>query len=419
MSKYHSLRGMPDIPPEEARLFRWVEDRAREVFGLFEFSEIRTPLLEETEVFKRSIGEDTDIVGKEMYSFPDRGGKDISLRPEGTASVVRAYIEHGWHTGPDILKLFYMGPMFRGERPQKGRLRQFHQIGAEIMGSSGPYLDAELILSLVSVLESLKVKGYEISLNSLGCVSDRVSYRTALKDFLLEEKADLCDDCGRRVETNVLRVLDCKRAGCGSVLKNAPRIADYLCARCAKEHNDLVSILGGMQVDFSRNDYMVRGLDYYTGTVFEVVHPALGAQNAVAAGGRYDDLTKQMGGPDVGAAGYSIGVERILLAVGKEAVPCVRPGVLIVAVDDLSRDEAFRLTNGFRAEGISCDMDHSGRSLKGGLRRANKEKRRNVILLGEDEVKKGRILLKDMKSGEQRSLSFEEAVRALKEVEEI
>jgi len=405
---------MPDIPPEEAVLFHWVEDRAREVFGLFEFSEIRTPFLEETEVFTRSIGEETDIVEKEMYTFSDRSGRSVSLRPEGTASIIRAYIEHGWNNRQDILKLFYIGPMFRGERPQKGRLRQFYQIGAEIIGSSSPYLDAELILNLEFVLRSVGVEGHEIFLNSLGCNSDRASYKKALTDYLRGKKKDLCEDCRRRFEINVLRVLDCKREECCSVVKDAPSILDYLCGQCAKDYEELKRILSDSGVNFSQNTRMVRGLDYYTNTIFEVAHPALGAKDVIVAGGRYDNLTREMGGPDVGATGYAIGVERVLLAVRKKNVPSVHPGVLVVAVDEACRGQAFRITNRLRSEGISCDMDYSGRSLKGGLRKANKEKRGNVILLGEDEIKSGKLLLKNMETGEQKSLSFEEAVDVLK-----
>lgn len=414
MPKYRSLRGMPDIPPEEAVLFRWVEDRAREVFDLFEFSEIRTPILEEREVFTRSIGEDTDIVEKEMYAFPGRGGKEIALRPEGTASIIRAFIEHGWANKGDIVKLFSIGPMFRGERPQKGRLRQFHQIGAEIIGASGPYLDAELILNLKSVLENLKIQGFGMSLSSLGCAKDRASYKKALRDFVSKKKARLCEDCKRRAKTNVLRVLDCKRDTCISVVRDAPRIVDYLCKKCAEDYETLKGILGDMGVSFKENIYMVRGLDYYTRTIFEVTHPALGAKDAIAAGGRYDDLTKQMGGPDTGAVGYAIGVERTLLALKSGDVPCITPGVLVVAVGDASQGEAFRLTNKLRSEGIPCDMDYSGRSLKGGLRKANKEGRKKVILLGEDEIKSNKLLLKDMHSGKQEKLSFKEAVERLK-----
>ncbi|MFQ5953093.1 MAG: histidine--tRNA ligase, partial [Candidatus Omnitrophota bacterium] len=229
---------MPDILPEDAAVMRWVEDKAREAFAMFGYLEIRTPLLEESEVFTRSIGEDTDIIEKEMYSFTDRGGKKVSLRPEATASIIRAYIEHTLHAEKDIVKLFYIGPMFRGERPQKGRQRQFHQIGAEIIGSSNPYLDAELILNLQSLLKNIKINGFEILINSLGCISDRSSYKKALGDYLAKRSDKLCEDCVRRTKTNVLRVLDCKREACKEVVKKAPCVLDHLCEKCKKDPRD-------------------------------------------------------------------------------------------------------------------------------------------------------------------------------------
>jgi len=414
MPKYHALRGMEDILPEEARAFRWIEDKAREVFRLYEFLEIRTPLLEETEVFTRSIGEDTDIVSKEMYSFPDRGGKSISLRPEGTASIIRAYIEHNWSASGDIVKLFYIGPMFRGERPQKGRLRQFHQIGAEIIGGSSPSIDAELILSLSAVFKRIGLEGFRILINSLGCVPDREAYKKELRDFLVNKKSDLCEDCQRRTQTNVLRVLDCKKEPCREVLKQAPRIGSHLCQKCAADHEELKKTLKSMKVDFTENSSMVRGLDYYTGTVFEVIHSGLGAQDAIAAGGRYDNLSKDMGGPDTGATGYAIGMERLILAVAGKNIPFQGKGALVITAGESAKDEAFRITNYLRDKGIPCDMDHSGRSLKGGMRKANKESRGKVIIIGEDEMKSGRVLVKDMSSGEQKSVSPEEAADLLK-----
>ncbi len=413
--KYKSLRGMPDVLPEKAAVMRWVEDKARGVFHTFGYDEIRIPLLEETEVFTRSIGEDTDIVEKEMYSFTDRGGKNVSLRPEGTASIIRAYIEHGWHNKRDTVKLYYFGPMFRGERPQKGRLRQFHQIGAEIIGASGPYVDAEIILNLEALLKSFKVDGFTILLNSLGCDKDRAGYQKTLADYLAAKSSGLCDDCRRRVKRNVLRVLDCKRKECKDIVKKAPGILDHLCKRCREDYRALKGILSDMKVPFREKKDLVRGLDYYTGTIFEVVHPSLGAQDAIAAGGRYDNLARQMGGPDAGATGHAIGVERLLLVVdGKNALSDSLPGVLVIPVDDGSRPEAFRSTNRLRAGGVPCEMDHSGRSVKGQMRKAHKDGRKFVIIIGEEEIKSGKLLLKDMESGEQKTLSFEGALRRLK-----
>jgi len=416
VSKYRALRGMPDVLPEEAAKMRWVENTAEEVFRTFGFGEIRIPFLEETEVFTRSIGEDTDIVEKEMYSFTDRGGKNISLRPEGTASIIRAYIEHGWHNIRDLIKLFYVGAMFRGERPQKGRQRQFYQIGAEIIGGSNPYIDAELIFSLDVLLRELKIEGFTILLNSLGCGADRAGYKKALAAYLAGKSAGLCDNCKRRATANVLRVLDCKRKECRSVVAGAPDILDHLCDSCQGDHNTLKDILTDRGVPFREKSDLVRGLDYYTGTIFEVIHPSLGAQDAIAAGGRYDDLTKQMGGPDVGATGYAVGLERLLLAIDKKDVRRDPPGTLVIPVDDTSRPEAFRITSRLWREGIPCEMDHTGRSFKGRMRKADKDRRKFVIILGEEEIKSGKLLLKDMESGEQRALGFEEILKELRTI---
>jgi len=413
MPKYHSLRGMPDILPDDTGLFQMVERKAREVFDVFEFFEIRTPIIEETDVFTRSIGADTDIVEKEMYSFTDRGGRNISLRPEGTASVVRAYIEHGMHNSGDISRLFYIGPMFRAERPQKGRLRQFHQIGAEIIGSSSSVIDAELILNVKSVLENIGISGMVIHLNTLGCASDRRGYRKVLKGFLAGEKSSLCENCRRRSSANVLRVLDCKNESCREVIARAPRISESLCQKCKNDHDDLLGMLKTAGVDVNRKPDLVRGLDYYTGMVFEISHPSLGAQDAIAAGGRYDDLIKQMGGPDKGATGYSIGIERLVIALGKSSVHASR-GVLVVAVDEASRGEAFITAARLREAGVICSMESSGRSLKSALRLADKEERRYVVIIGEDERAKGTYLLKDMENGEQLSLPFDEIMKKCK-----
>lgn len=399
--------------PEDAAIMGWIEGEARGVFRRFGYREIRTPLLEETEVFTRSIGEDTDIVEKEMYSFTDRGKKNISLRPEGTASVIRAYIQHGWHNTQDLVKLYYIGPMFRGERPQKGRLRQFHQIGAEIIGGRDPYIDADLISSLVTFLKSLKVEGFTVLINSLGCSKDRARYKKVLSEYLAGRAGELCEDCRRRSETNVLRVLDCKKEGCGNAVKNAPGALDHLCGDCVNDFEALKRILGEMGVPFREKKDLVRGLDYYTGTIFEVVHPSLGAQDAIAAGGRYDELTRQMGGPDAGATGYSVGTERLMLAIDRRQAPPLESGTLVIAVGEEARPEAFRITGRLRDSGVVCEMADPGRSFKGQMRKAGREGRGFVVLIGEDEIKSGKLLVKDMKKGEQTAMTLEEAARAL------
>lgn len=414
-AKYRSLRGMPDILPEEAYVRSWVEAEARKVFDTFGFGEMRTPLLEETEVFTRSIGTDTDIVEKEMYSFTDRGGKNISLRPEGTASVIRAFIENKEFNDVGVVKLFYLGPMFRGERPQKGRLRQFYQIGAEIIGGTDPLVDAEIILCLNDILKKLYVKDFTILLNSIGCAKDRKDYKSVLFNFLSDKKGDLCEDCRKRLDKNVLRVLDCKKSACRKVVKDAPGIIEYLCEDCTFSYSSLKETLSEKSVPFEQKTDLVRGLDYYTGIIFEVVHPALGAQDAVAAGGRYDKLSEQMGGPDVGATGFAIGVERLLLAINAGDIPSKSAGALVVAIAEGQRADAFDLVQQLRAGGIGCDMDLDGRSFKGQMRKANREKRPYVIMVGEDEVSKGKFVLKDMREGRQEELTPGEIVSRLKD----
>ncbi len=413
--KYRSLRGMPDILPEEAVMTRWVEDKARAVLANFGFGELRTPVMEETEVFTRSIGDDTDIVEKEMYSFSDRGGKGVSLRPEGTASVIRAYIEHGWFNQPDPVKVYYIGPMFRGERPQKGRLRQFHQIGAEIIGGNPPYTDAELIVSLDTVLKSMDLKDYTFLINSLGCSADRKLYKKELGDYLTKNISLLCEDCRRRLGTNVLRVLDCKREGCKDVTKGAPAVKRYLCEKCSGDYEGLKELLSLSGVEYREKSDLVRGLDYYTGVVFEVIHPALGAQDAMAAGGRYDSLVNQMGGPEIGAIGYAVGIERLLLTVDRNLIDKLDPGVIIIPMDRNAYREVFKTAKRLWAEGLACQMDHSGRAFKGQMRKAHKDGRKIVMIIGEDEIKQGKIAMKDMGTGEQEMLSLDEAVEKLKE----
>ncbi|MDD5634341.1 MAG: histidine--tRNA ligase [Candidatus Omnitrophica bacterium] len=406
---------MPDLLPETLEKMNWLEDRSRKIFRVFGYEEIRTPMLEETEVFTRSIGEDTDIVEKEMYTLLDRGGKSISLRPEGTASIIRAYIEHGWANLQDVVKLFYVGPMFRGERPQKGRLRQFHQIGAEMIGGKDPVVDAELISNLNELLSELGVKGFTILINSLGCQKDRKVYKEKLASYLKEKISSFCPDCVRRADKNILRVLDCKNENCKKAVKDAPIMLDSLCDDCSARYTALKNILKDLKIPFSEKKDLVRGLDYYTGIVFEVTHPSLGAQDAIAAGGRYDDLCKEMSGPEAGATGYAVGVERLLLCLDEKDIPKKNKGILIVPVGDDLKLDAFYLAGQFRKERIPCETDLTGRSFKGQMRKANKENRKYIVILGEEEKKNGKMLLKNMTDGAQETLSFDEVVKKVRE----
>ena len=414
-SKYRSLRGMVDLLPEDMERISWLEEKSRKTFQVFGYGEIRTPLLEETEVFTRSIGEDTDIVEKEMYSFTDRSDKNISLRPEGTASIIRAYIEHGWCNEQDILRLYYIGPMFRGERPQKGRQRQFHQIGAEVIGGTNPLIDVEAILSLDTLLRNLKVTDFTILINSLGCHNDRTKYQKALQKYLLKKEKDLCENCVRRMRTNVLRVLDCKSENCKKVIKTAPIIVSYLCKDCSEDYESVKQNLKDLNIKFKEKEDLVRGLDYYTGVVFEVVHQSLGSQDAIAAGGRYDKLCKQMGGPDVGATGYALGVERLLLAVNKKDIELTQKGVLVIPQNQELLLEAFKITSSLRKNGIPSTIDFSGRSFKGQMRKANRDGMEFVVIIGEDEIESKKLLLKDMREGNQEALEFDKMIEHQKQ----
>ncbi len=409
-NKYRSLRGMEDVLPERSQQMEYVERTAREVFTSFNYGQIRTPHLEKTGVFTASIGEDTDIIEKEMYAFTDRSGDFIALRPEGTAPIVRAFIENLWKNTPDVYKLFYFGCMFRGERPQKGRMRQFRQLGAEVIGGKGPFIDAELILTLEIVLKRLGISGHRLILNSLGCRQDQDRYKKKLQEFLLERHEDLCDDCKRRTKSNVLRVLDCKRAGCKKIRKNAPEVSASLCGACCEHYDKLKEILGILDIEYVERKDLVRGLDYYTGPVFEAEHDELGAQSALAAGGRYDELSSRMGGPEVGACGYAIGLERLLLIIGDDKFPKSPEGILIIPQSEDLTVEAFKVAAFFWEKGIKCQIDHSGRSFKGQMRRANREARSFVIIVTEKDIRSGKVILKDMlNKGEQRLMSLQDA----------
>lgn len=406
--KYRSLRGMSDILPQEAALVKAVEDAAREVFSSFCYGEIITPHMEQAELFTRSIGEQTDIVEKEMYAFTDRGGAQVALRPEGTASIVRAFIQNIWKNTPDIYKLFYSGAMFRGERPQKGRKREFYQIGAEVIGGNSPMIDAELIFTLDTILRRLGIEDHRLILNSLGCAKDQSSYKKELSEFLASRKEGLCENCKRRSKNNVLRVLDCKSRICRKVLNDAPGIDQTLCVSCQDHHEKVKELLFSLGVSYSQKTRLVRGLDYYTGTVFEVEHDKLGAQNAVAAGGRYDKLSLGMGGPDVGACGYALGLERLLLLIERRDLVRDEPGILVLPKTGELSDKAFKVASVLWKAGLKCKMDYSGRSFKGQMRLANRESLKYVIIVGDEYLTSGKVVVKNMFEGAQEEIDIEE-----------
>lgn len=403
-----AVRGMKDLLPPETARWHYLETVARAVFVSYGFQEIRLPLLERTELFSRSIGASTDIVEKEMYTFLDRRGESMTLRPEATASVVRAFIENRLDQGAEVKKYFTMGPMFRYERPQKGRYRQFHQINCEAIGGEAPELDAELILLLMEIFRRLKVTGLELVVNSLGCPQCRPAYLMELTALFARGLRDLCPDCQRRSAANPLRVFDCKSKTCQELLAQVPTISDKLCDNCQRHEARVLELLDRFQVPYRRNPRLVRGLDYYTRTAFEVVTTQLGAQDAVAGGGRYNGLIKDLGGPDLPAIGFAIGQERLATLLSQQDADLLQQPLLFVAVlGEAARDRAFELVQALRHQGYVADLDFTNRSLKAQMTMANRRGAAWVLILGDQELADGRAPLKDMRRGEQHLVSLD------------
>ncbi|MBI4336121.1 MAG: histidine--tRNA ligase, partial [Candidatus Omnitrophica bacterium] len=405
-----ALRGMPDILPDEIKKWRHAEDAARTLFRQHGYEEIRTPLLEETALFNRSIGEETDIVQKQMYSFLDRGQREVSLRPEGTAPIARAYIEHGLGRAQETVKLYYIGPMFRNERPQAGRLRQFHQIGAEAMGSDSPYLDAEIISLMMRIITDCGLSDAELKINCLGCRKDKETFQQVLKTALSGQEINrLCEDCRKRYDRNILRVFDCKNEACRMALRSMPKVIDYLCPDCAARFDEVKTALELTGVKYTLFPFLVRGLDYYTGPVFEVSHKNLGSQDAVAAGGRYGDLILDLGGDRTPACGFAIGMERLLMAApDKIGQGAGRQEIFVIALGSQARKKAFEVLNRLRNKGMSCQMAFDEKSLKSQMRFADKAGARKVLILGDTELKKGVAILRDMEQKQQKEISLDD-----------
>ncbi|HPX56689.1 MAG TPA: histidine--tRNA ligase [Syntrophales bacterium] len=403
------VKGFKDILPEEAFNWQRVEQFARTIFADFGFKEIRVPILEKTELFTRGIGDTTDIVEKEMYTFSDRGTESLTLRPEATASVLRAYIEHNLFSQNAVLRLFTIGPMFRRERPQKGRYRQFHQIDVEVLGSDDPRIDAELMIMLVRFLNGLGLDNLNLDINSLGCSACRSTFREKVIAFLKDTQDDLCEDCRRRLHTNPLRVFDCKNETCGQIIKDAPSILDFICDDCRNHFEKVRSSLESFELPYRINHRMVRGLDYYTRTTFEVTIPQMGSQNAVVGGGRYDGLVRDLGGPDISGIGFAIGFERLMALLPPEqtAVPPA-PALFIAALGNQAREVAFRLCNRLRLKGIPTEMDYEGKSLKSQMKKADKLGSRYVLILGDREIETGQGELRDMRSSTQQAVPLDQ-----------
>jgi histidyl-tRNA synthetase len=405
--KIAAVRGFRDILPEESAVWQRMETQARASFAAYGFSEIILPVIEKTELFARAIGETTDIVEKEMYTFTDRDESSLTLRPEGTASVIRAYIEHSLSHREPVSKLFYLGPMFRRERPQKGRYRQFHQIGAEILGRDDPLIDAELLLMLNDFFTALRLD-VAIDVNSLGDAACRPRYRESLRAFGESKLAVLCENCHARLQRNPLRLLDCKEPGCRQAMADAPALTDFLCDPCRDHFTRVQAYLHQENVAFALNPRLVRGLDYYCRTSFEVIAQGLGSQNAVCGGGRYDGLVEQLGGPAVPGIGFAIGVERlVMLLQTQEHDLSPAPDLFIVPLGEAAESQAFSLARRLRQGGARVELESGSRGLKAQMRRAGKLGARYVLILGENELVAGKGTVRDMQSKSDRPMAID------------
>lgn len=408
-----AVRGFKDILPGETEKWVFVESFARALFKTYGFKEIRTPILEKTELFARSIGESTDIVEKEMYSFVDRNKERLTLRPEATAGICRAVIEHGLYAQDRVLKLFTLGPMFRHERPQKGRLRQFHQLDAEVFGSHAPGTDAELISLAVDILKTGGVEDFVLEINSLGCSTCRPHFRKALQSFLLAQEDNLCEDCARRAKHNPLRALDCKRKECQELYQRAPRINEFWCPACKEHFHKVLERLDLLGIDYELNHRLVRGLDYYMRTTFEIKAQGLGAQDTVAAGGRYDGLVKALGGPDIPGVGFAVGLERFFLVANLPEDLAPSLDLFVAALGPKAQELAFKWVRNWRQKGLVVEMEQEARSLKSQLKRAHRLKAHYTLIVGDDEISSGKLILRNMKTGSQEEIPLEGVQEAL------
>jgi histidyl-tRNA synthetase len=415
-----SAQGTEDVLPGQWTYWRRLYDAARELFERYGYGEIRTPIFEDTRLFIKGTGETTEIVEKQMYTIARGDDASVTLRPEGTPAVIRAYLQANLHKQEPFQKLYYTGPMFRYERPQRGRLRQFHQVGVEAIGGASPLLDAETISVAVDLFAEIGLTKQTTYINSMGCPECRPAMREHVRVILAERSDELCPEHRERYEQNVFRVLDCKKEGCRRVSEDVPPITDLLCPACAEHLAQVRSALKGAGVAFEVDPHLVRGLDYYTRTVYEIKHPDLGARDTICGGGRYDALVEMLGGPPMPCVGFAIGVEPALLAMEAELGPAeesrLRPDVYVIAFGGEVRDECFALIQELRRAGIGADMDYEGRSPKAQMRSANRTGAPVCVLIGPDELKRGEATVKDMGEGGQESVpraSVTDAVRAL------
>ena len=393
-------KGTKDMLPQDAYKWHFVENKFREIAKFYGMREIRTPMFEHTDLFLRGVGDTTDIVQKEMYTFNDKGNRSITLKPEGTAPVVRAFIENRLFNEAQPTKLYYAIPCFRYENVQKGRLRQFHQFGTEVFGSKEPSMDAEVIAFAMEFLKSLGLKSLSLNINNLGCPNCRPKYNEALKKFLEENYDDLCGLCQSRFEKNPMRILDCKNKNCGEITKNAPIILDYMCEECDTHFTEVKKYLDALNIPYTVDPGIVRGLDYYTKTIFEILNDDF----TVCGGGRYDRLIEQLGGPEMPAVGFGLGIERLLLTLQNEGIEIPNEGLYDLYIGARGEDgklASFKLANTLRTRGIKTEINHMGRSLKAEMKYANKIGAKFTVVLGDDELQTGNAKFKRMSDGEQ------------------
>jgi histidyl-tRNA synthetase len=407
-----AIKGVKDILPVDMPAWQHLESTARRIFEDYGFTEIRIPIFEYTELFARSIGTSTDIVEKEMYTFDDRDGRKITLRPEGTAGVVRAFVEHKMYADTQLSKLYYLGPMFRHERPQKGRYRQFYQIGVEALGIDHPHVDIEVLAMLHALFQKLGIIGLTLQINSLGDAACRQTYRDALKQYLAGKLSSLCADCQRRYETNPLRVLDCKADA--DKFGDSPVMLDYLCGPCKVHFETVEAGLQKLGIPFEVNTRLVRGLDYYTRTTFELVMGHIGAQNTVAAGGRYDGLVQDIGGPATPGIGFALGVERAISLMKTPDTSSSKTALFIAALGPDAVALALPLVHGLKSSGIRTDTDYTGSSLKSQMKKADKSGATYTLIIGEEEIKTGNAVIRNMQTKEQSEISLSTAIEDLK-----
>ncbi len=403
---YELVRGMNDILPEEVGWWRLVEDAIRETARRYNYREIRFPIVEQTDLFTRGIGEANEVVTKQMFTFPDRRGRSLTLRPEGTASVARAYLSHGLQTNAPFQKVYYLGPMFRYEKPQRGRYRQFHQYGIEAIGSLDPTLDVEVIAFAWTLMSGLGLGGLSLRLNSIGCPSDREAYHKVLRAHFAATIGSMCADCRRRYEDNPLRILDCKEPSCRPSIDAAPGPAESLCGDCAAHFAEVRRWLDRLELSYEIDPHLVRGLDYYTRTVFELISADLGAQDSLVGGGRYDGLVESLGGPPTPGVGFAGGIERLVLVLQGRGTPLEpeRLDLFLASIGDEGRRIAFELAERLRRAGLSVEFDHRDRGLRKQLSEANRLGARHLLVVGDDEAASGLGRLKAMDSGEERDV---------------